>query len=300
MMAAICVGAFAQSTREEYLNRYNLLSSKLGLDGVGIESLLVKWEGAYPDDVNMLSAAFLYYYAKCQSSSTISSDKPSYLGKDPVLELKDSLGNPVYYYEDIVYDDEMFGTARKYIDKLNRLYPDRLENRCAAATALANYEKGSPDMALSELVKLVDYNYTQHPEWTYSGSPADDETFKTLMQEYCYSFFKTGTASGYEAFRLLAEKMLQHNPDDVVFLDDIGSYYLVCKGDDKNALKYYNKVLKLKKDDITAIKNCIILARRSRNVKLEKKYLPMMIQYGEDEASRKAAEVRLNALNGAK
>ncbi len=298
-MSAICLSASAQTTREEYLDRYNLLSSKLGLDGVGIESLLIKWEGAYPDDVNMLSAAFLYYYTKCQSSSTVSSDNPSYLGKEPVLELKDSLGRPVYYYEDIVYDDEMFGTARKYIDKMNRLYPDRLENRCAAATALVNYEKGSPDMALSELKKLIDYNYTAHPAWTYSGSPADDETFKVLMQEYCYSFFKTATPSGYGAFRSLAEKMLQYNPDDVVFLDDMGSYYLV-QGDEKNALKYYNRVLKLKEDDITAIKNCIILARNSKNVKLEKKYLPMMIRYGEDETSRKAAEVRLNALGGRK
>lgn len=300
IMAALSLlpfAAVAQTTAEEYLERYNLLSSKLGLDGVGIETLLTKWEEAYPDDENMISASFLYYYTKCQTSATISSDKPTYLGKEPIIELKDSLGKPVYYFEDIVYDDEMFGKARQYIEKLNSLHPEKLENRLAAITALVNYEKGSPDMALSELNSLVDYNYTSHPSWTYSGNEADDETFKALMQDYCITFFRLGTPSGYEAFRSLSEKMLQYNPNNVLFLDNIGSYYLVGKKDNKNAQKYYDKVLKLKPDDITAIKNCIVMARTSKNTKLEKKYLPMMIKYGEDDASRKAAEVRLKYLN---
>lgn len=293
----VCLAAMSQTTQEEFLERYNLLSSKLGMDGVGIETLVTKWEAAFPEDENMLSAAFLYYYAKSQTTETISSDKPLYLGKSPILSLKDSLGRPVYYFEDIRYDDETFGKARRYIEKLNKLHPDRLENRCAAVTALANYEKGSPDMALSELKELADSYFKEHPAWTYSGTPVDDESFKALMQDYCYSFFKTGTPSGYEAFRALSEKMLEYLPDDPLFLDNIGSYYLVGKKDSKNALKYYNKVLKIKPDDITAIKNCVVLARTSKNVKLEKKYLPMLVRYGEDEPAREGARVRLEHLN---
>ena len=62
-------------------------------------------------------------------------------------------------------------------------------------------------------------------------------------------------------------------------------------------MKYYNKVLKLKKDDNTAIRSCILMARNSKNVKMEKKYLEMMVKYGEKEPDRESAKVQLDYLN---
>ena len=62
------------------------------------------------------------------------------------------------------------------------------------------------------------------------------------------------------------------------------------------ALKYYNAVLKKHPGDVTAIRNCILLARNEKNVKLEKKYLPMMAKYGETENDRLAAAARLEVL----
>ena len=56
----------------------------------------------------------------------------------------------------------------------------------------------------------------------------------------------------------------------------------------------------MKPDDMTAIKKLIILARNAKDVKLEKKYLPMMIKYTEDAATRMSAEKRLEFLNGSK
>ena len=62
-------------------------------------------------------------------------------------------------------------------------------------------------------------------------------------------------------------------------------------------LKYYNKVLKKHPDDLTAIRNCILLARNDKNIKLEKKYLPMLVKYGETENDRNSAKARLTALS---
>ena len=90
--------------------------------------------------------------------------------------------------------------------------------------------------------------------------------------------------------------MLKYDPKNVLFLDNVGSYYLVAQRDDNKALKYYKKVLKLKKDDITALKNIILLARNAKNVKLEKKYLKEIIKYTEDETEKASAEIRLKAL----
>ena len=51
---------------------------------------------------------------------------------------------------------------------------------------------------------------------------------------------------------------------------------------------------------MTAIKNVIILARNDKNEKLEKKYLPMMMKYSQDEAEKLSAKARLDFLNGKK
>jgi hypothetical protein len=151
-------------------------------------------------------------------------------------------------------------------------------------------------MALSELKGLIDYNYTQHPKWSYPGLEMGEDAFPSLLQDYCYAFFKMGTPQTLKAFKDVSEKMLEYDPKNTLFMTNIGSYYLVAEHNGKAALKMYNKVLKLKPDDYTAIKNCVLLARNEKNTKLEKKYLQKLIQVSTDETEKASAKVRLEAL----
>ena len=64
-----CSTALAQTTSKEFNERYQLLVSKLGPAGVGVETLINRWEAAYPDDIEMLIAKFSFYFSKSQSSS---------------------------------------------------------------------------------------------------------------------------------------------------------------------------------------------------------------------------------------
>ena len=57
----------------------------------------------------------------------------------------------------------------------------------------------------------------------------------------------------------------------LVVLVHQGSYYLVRK-DFKKARKYYEQVLKKHPDDLTALQNMVLLARASKDKKLEQKY----------------------------
>ena len=73
---ALCAGAFAQQrTAEEFLQRYNTVSSRLGADGVGIETLITEWEAAYPEDINMLQAKWAYYYTKAATTTIVAMDQ---------------------------------------------------------------------------------------------------------------------------------------------------------------------------------------------------------------------------------
>ena len=291
----------AQTTQEDYIRRYNNLVNRVGPAGVGVETLLDKWAEAYPDDLQQLLARFSFWFNKGQTSNVIQLPQDRYLGREPLVPLTDSLGRKNNYFEDIVYEDESFGLALEALDKAVALNPQRLDLRLLRIDALTAYEKGSPDMALASLKALVDENYKQHPAWTHESlEKVDDEVFKALIQDYCFTFFRLGTDSSAEAFKALSEHCLTYSKDDPLFLDNIGSYWLVSKKDFKKAQKYYNQVLKKHPDDITAIRNCILLARSKKDVKLEKKYLAMMAQYGESEVDRASAKARLDALNGKK
>lgn len=282
---------------KEFNDRYQLLVSKLGPSGVGIETLLDRWAAAYPDDTDMLVARFSYYLDKSGKPSVVAKGQKRFLGENPILTLKDSTGKDVNYFQEYFYDDELFGDAQKAIDKAIQLNPDRLDMRLLKVASLIGYEKESPDMALSAMRSLIIYNETQHPSWEYPGvDKVDEQFFSAAVQEYCYLFFKYATPASYEAFRDLSATMVSYQPDDILFLDNLGSYWLVVKHDDKTALKYYTKVLKLKKDDITAIKNIVILARNSGNVKLEKKYLPLLMEHADSESERLSAKARLEYL----
>ncbi len=290
------LSAQTKPTQKEYLDRYQLLVSKLGTDGVGIETLLQRWEKDYPDDTDMLLGKFSYYLTKSQSSSIEVKDAAKYLGNAPALTLKDSLGRDVNYFQVINYDDELFGKATQAIERAIELNPNRLDLRLFKISSLIGYEKDSPDMALAGLKALIDYNGHSHPVWEYPGVEADEDLFPSVMQEYCYAFFKIGTPHCFDAFKELSEKMLAYYPGNTVYMTNIGSYYLVYKHDSKAALKMYNKVLKKSPDDYTAIKNSVLLARSDKNLKLEKKYLPMLVRVTPDEAEKTSAQARLDAL----
>lgn len=291
----IALASFAQTESERYEQRYELLVSKLGAAGVGVETVLNNWEKVDSTNAKMLLGRFSYLFTKAQTPQVVIKDSKRYLGMEPVLALKDSLGNDVFYYQDNLFDDEIYGQAVKAADKAISTWPDRLDFRFMKANAYIAYEKDSPDMALAYLIDLVDEDSSRKAPWTYDGEEAEKGFFEDAMQEYCYSFYTIGSPASYEAFLALSQKLLSFYPSNAGFMNNIGSYYLV-KQDYKTSLKYYDKVLKKHPDDYTAMQNGLLASRKMKNVKLEKKYLSLIAEHG-SEKDKALAKSRLDALN---
>ena len=245
----------------------------------------------------MLLGKFTYYLSKSRKPELVQKEGSRYLGNAPALTLKDSLDRDVNYFQVDNYDGELFRQAIEAIDKAIEVSPLRLDCRLYKISALIGAEKESPEESLSDLCGLIDYNAKGKPSWEYPGlEKVDDEVFSASVQEFCFAFYSIGTPEGFEAFRKVSEKMLDYYPKDYTYMTNIGSYYFVYKHDNKTALKYYNKVLKKNPDDYATIKNCVLLARNSKDVKLEKKYLPMLIKVSDDEAEIASAKARLESL----
>ena len=257
--------AFAQdeTAAEDFQGRYERLVRNVGYSGLGVETLIDRWEAASPDDPAIPLARFNYYYTKSQSTEVV--PKPGvrrYLGNAPTFTLKDTEGNDINYFEEVSYDEELFGEAMKVLDRQIAAKPDELRWHFLKLTALAAYEKESPDMAAAELKSLVERNASARPAWTLDGEGVGTDIFQQGVGEYCALFFEIGTPASYEYFREISERMNKLFPKNPAFIDNIGSYWMVVKGNDKQAAKFYKKALKLDPQDYAATRNMQIIERR--------------------------------------
>ena len=285
----------AQTPSERYEQKYNMLVSQFGPAGIGVETVLDNWAKVDSTNAKLLLARFDLLFNKAQSVNVVMKDSKKYLGMDPILTLKDSLQRNVYCYQETFFDDDLYGRSIKAIDKAISVWPDRLDFRFVKANALIAYEKESPDMAMNYLKSLVAEASRRSDDWDYAGTKVGKDFISDAMQEYCYSLYAIGSAQSRDAFLELSELLSGIFPDNLQFVNNMGSYYLL-KEDYKTALKHYSKVLKKSPEDYTAIKNSALAFRKMQNVKLEKKYLQMLEKYGpENEAL--AAKARLEALD---
>ncbi len=265
---ALCTAAAAQTTAEEYLARFERLVRTVGPDGVGVETLLDRWEEDFPDDQAVHVARFNYHFQKSQRTEMVAKGtQRRYLGNPPSLTLKDADGQDVNYFPEDFYDEEEFAEAMKVLDRQIALHPDELRFHFLKVSALAAYEKESPDMAAAELKSVIERQASARPVWTLDGNPADAEIFQQGVGEYCYEFFQIGTSDSYEYFREISERMNKLFPKNPVFLDNLGSYELVVKENYKQAAKYYKKALKLDPDDHAAQSNLQLIERKQAQEK---------------------------------
>ena len=278
--ALMSVLSYAQNQAEVLERRYNLLVEKVGFAGIGVETVLDAWAKVDSTNVNMQLGRFRYYLTKGQTTSIVAKPEKRYLGLDPVLSLKDSLGKDVYYFQEPVFDDALYGQAMKSLDRVISLAPDRLDFRFMKANTYMTYEKGSPDMTLSYLTDLCDEAAARTKDWTFGQERKGRDVFADAMQEYCYNLFLIGTPSSREAFVTLSRKLNAIFPEYLDFLNNIGSYQLMSQ-DYKGALKTYGKVLKKEPGNLTALQNCLLAARRMKNVKLIEKYNVQLQKYME-------------------
>ena len=227
---------------KEYSDKYDMLVSRLGVAGVGIETVLDNWAKVDPDNRKMLLARYSYYLTKGQTTVVVDKPGRKYLGNAPLFSLKDSTGANVNYFEETVYDDSLFAMALRNIDRVIDLYPHDLGLQFVKAAALLSYEKDSPDMALVCLDGMADRYYSDRgADWKFEEDTVDDEFFEVLadvqnvvleFQFLCHvSCFKNGVHAA-TAFFLFQAGLCDLVVNPVCHADEFVSLFFQQHGGD--------------------------------------------------------------------
>ena len=255
--------ACAAQTAEEFREKYNRQVSRLGYDGVGVETILDKWEAAFPGDGEMLTGRFNYYFAKSRTTQVVPKLADRFLGAAPLLTIPDSLGVNLNYFEEEFFDDQTYSVAMDYIDDAIRLHPLELKYRFTMISSLFSYEKEHPAMAVDEILSLIQFHKSAKPAWTYEGEAAGEDYFEAGLQEYCARLFSIGGEECYGYFRTVSERLAKLFPDNSLFAANLGSYWLVAKQNYKKAISWYEKALKLNPEDAVAAANLRVAKRKA-------------------------------------
>lgn len=267
--AVLCAAAVAQTT-ENFLGRYNALVSRVGYSGIGVETLIDKWEKADPVDVNHMVARFNFYLDKAERDTVVMKYKPGYLGLTHILEMKDSLGRTNYLFREPVYDDTLFAKAMECLDDAISMDNARLDFLLTKAETLSLYEKTTPTRTTELLMELIVRHFSAGSKWDCPGVEVDDELFLSQIQKFCVAFFNTGSQDSFEAMKKLSERVLKFRPKEVRFIDNLGAYYASFKKNDKKALKYYAQAQKLDPSDAVSRQNISLIKRREAAKKAKK------------------------------
>lgn len=252
----------AQSAGDEFIQRYNNIVKRVGYCGIGVGTLLDNWEKADSTDLNMMLGRFNYYFALSERDTVICTYERKHLGEKPLLSMKDSTGGVRYYFSERLYDDAVFSQAIKAVDRAARADSKRLDIVVAKADALINYEKASPDLAVDYLLTVIDRNFIEKTKWKYPDQKVDAEFFDSVIQDFCRKFYKMSQPKTFEAFYSLSSHMLKFEKNNTMFIDNVGTYWLVARNKPKTAKKFYQKALKLDPDDQVAKTNLEIIQKQ--------------------------------------
>lgn len=297
MKKALCILAFSILMNLCYGQDYKTQFDQLCQEGDTIKQieLLTKWESENPNNPELFTSYFNYYFLKSkQEIISLSTNQP----KGESFQLLDSTGQIAGFLgSEIIYNPEILQKGLDKIDQGIEMYPNRLDMRFGKIYTFGQIEDW--ESFTNEIVKTIQYSKKNDNEWIWTFNEKIEngkEVLLSAIQDYQLNLFETENDDLLVNMRVIAEEVLKIYPDHIESLSNISITYLLTgeydkgieallkaekidpkdgvilsniahgyklKGDIENSIKYYEKMLKLDnqrqvefaKEQIEALRN---------------------------------------------
>lgn len=239
--------------------------------------LLKKWESEVPNNPELFTSYFNYYFLQSrQELFSMTTKQP----KGESLQLQDSTGQTAGFLgSEMAYNQDILQKALEKINQGIMLFPDRLDMRFGKIYALGQIEDW--ENFTQEIVKTVQHSKKNNNQWTWTNNEKKEngkDFFLGSIQDYQLTLYETENDDLLVNMRTIANEILKTYPDHLESLSNISITYLLTgeydkgieallkaekidpkdgvvlsniahgyklKGDIDNSIKYYEKMLKL-------------------------------------------------------
>ena len=239
------------SQNSNYLNEFLELCKTQ--DTLAQKKLLEKWDNEDPDNPELYTSYFNYYFQKSREEMVeLGTEAP----EDLSLQIVDSSNAVVGYLgSKIVYHENVLQKAFNYIDEGISKFPDRLDMRFGKIHALGIV--GHWQSFTNEIVKTINYAAVNNNNWTWTFNEPNDQAKKYLLsgiQDYQVQLYETGRDDVIKHIRVIALTVLEHYPNHIESLSNIAISYILEK-EFEEGLKYLLKAEVINSKDYIVIGN---------------------------------------------
>lgn len=279
---------FLCTTAQNYEKEFeNFCQTK---DTASLKELLEKWEAHSPNDAELYTSYFNYYYLKSGKEMVFLEGMPENEQKG---DSSKAIGN---MYSKIVYDEIL---VQKGLNKINtgiEKYPTRLDMYFGKIYVLGKMEKWSE--LTNEIIKTIEVSQKINNQWTWThNEPLDDAEnfFLSGLQEYFIQLFNTGEDSLAGNMRRISLKELEYYPNRIESLSNLAITWMLDNEYDK-ALESLLNAEKLNPEDYIVLGNIAHAYWLKEDNQNAIKYYQKVIKYG-DTSSQEFAKNRIAELN---
>jgi len=268
--------AYSQDYYNEFLNYANPGDTLRQME------ILKKWESEKPNDPELFTSYFNYYYGKSRSEIlTLTKEQP----KDRSVEFKDSTHQVAGYIGGRVsYQENELQKGFAKIDEGIRLYPDRLDMRFGKIYVLGELEKWKE--FTEETIKTIDYSVKNNNAWTWTLNAKKEngmEFFLSSLQDYQVQLYNTENDNLLSNMREIANEVLKFYPDHVESLSNVALTYLLTGEYDK-ALPPLLHAEKINPEDYIVLSNIAEAYKLKGNKVKAIEYYKKVLKFGDEDA----------------
>lgn len=257
-------------------------------DTTALRNLLEKWEKEKPNDAELYTSYFNYFFQKSRVEIMNLTADPN-VNDSNSMQLTDSLGQVKGYIGSKVIFEEFYQKkAFEYIDKGISLFPKRLDMRFGKIHVLRLTKNW--DVFTTEILKTIDYSHEIQNKWTWTNN-LDAENPKQLffrsIQNYIMTLYNTEDDDLLNNMREISERIVKYYPEDVPSHSNIAITYMLTGKYDK-AINILKKAEKLAPSDTVILNNIAhtyVLKKDKENAIL---YYEKLIKHGTEEQQKYA------------
>ena len=200
-----------------------------------------------------------------------------------------------FMYGDTYYEPTLLSKGFDWISKGIKKHPNRLDMRFGKIYMfgqLEDYEKFT-----TEIITTIAYSNENKNKWTWSDSkPLDDpkEFMLSSIQNYQLQLYNTENDNLLDNMKRIAETVLKYYPDHVESLSNISIVFMLQKQYDK-ALEPLLKAEQTNPKDYIVLSNIAQAYKLKGDNKNAIKYYELTIKFG-DEQAKKYAQGQIDEL----